>query len=192
MFSLIFIARTPGALNKLQLDLADLNPVDTPRQPYPDEIQVDFETAEVALTAALLGAVSERAWVGIGVSATPGQDGSTRQALAAARVAVEQARTGSPVRNISVVGGKKQRELAEEISGILRLLYRIVAERSETELKIIGYLTPGVRGQLKTIAQLLHISPQAVSKTLTRAKWHEEQASHPAVTRLLNLLQEVS
>ena len=52
---------------------------------------------------------------------------------------------------------------------------------------VLDLLVPGVRGQQKFVAEALHISTQAVSKTIQRAHWLEEQAVRPAAARLLGL-----
>jgi predicted transcriptional regulator len=56
---------------------------------------------------------------------------------------------------------------------------------------VLDLLTPGVRGQQKTVAEELGITTQAVSKALTRAQWNEEHAARPAAARLLQLTLEV-
>lgn len=182
MFVLTLIARTDGALAGLDQKLDTLSPTAPASFTFADEIQAVFEDGERVARAAMLAAAGAKSWIGIGSGS------SLEKAQANSRAAVEVARTGSPLRYISVQGARNKRDIAEQASGVLRLMYRTVAERSETEQKVASYVVPGVRGQLKSIAQVLGISPQAVSKTLTRAKWHEEQACYPAVAALLDAL----
>ena len=182
MFVITLIARSEAPLTGLDTQLNDLAPATPASFTFADEIQVSFEDGEQTARAAMLAAAGGKTWIGIGAGT------SFDEAQANSRAAVETARTGSPLRGISVVGERAKRNLAEQVSGVLRLMYRTVAERSEIEQKVVSYVVPGVRGQLKSIAQVLGISPQAVSKTLTRAKWHEEQACYLAVAALLNTL----
>lgn len=191
MFLLTFICHRPESRGPLLEALHRLKPL-AASTAFSDEIQVALKQPEQVVKASLLAA--GRAWVGIGVGSLEVAEDAAPvfrgEAAEFSRVAVELARTGSPVRNISLVAAKPHRELAEQVGGILRLLYRVVAERSEAEQRVISYLVPGVRGQHKSIAQVLKISPQAVSKALVRAKWHEEQAAYPGLILLLSLLQE--
>jgi predicted transcriptional regulator len=52
-------------------------------------------------------------------------------------------------------------------------------------------MTPGVRGQQKTVAAELGITSQAVSKAVARSQWNEEHAARPAAARLLALILDV-
>ena len=111
-------------------------------------------------------------------------------ALEFSRLAVEAARTGAPARGIAV--SAHNRAIADMASGLTRLLYRVCADRTEAEWRVVDLLVPGVRGQQRAVAQALGITTQAVSRTLMRSLWHEEQAARPAVLDLLNRLDTPS
>lgn len=200
MFVLTFIARSKDAdFSALELQLDQLDPTVAFTRTYPDELQGAFSTAGDALTAALLGARSASFWVGVGVGelaqprfaaalgavSTPECSGP---ALSLSRSAVEQAQTGAPPRGICLhaAGGSAVR--ADRITGLLRLLYRVAAARTEAEWRVLDLVVPGVRGQQKAIAAALGISSQAVSKTLVRAYWHEELASRALISELMDEL----
>ncbi|ORC22804.1 recombinase RecJ [Rothia nasimurium] len=199
MFVLTFIARSARAdLAALEQRLEQLHPAVAFTRTYPDELQGAFGTGADALAAALLGARFAEFWVGIGagelvrprfaaalgVVSTPECSGP---ALSLSRSAVEQAQTGAPPRGICV-HATGQGVRAEQVTGLLRLLYRVAAARTEAEWRVLDLLVPGVRGQQKAVAQALGITSQAVSKTLVRSYWHEEVASRELVARLLNEL----
>lgn len=78
--------------------------------------------------------------------------------------------------------------LAAEAQAVLRLLGRMVALRSAAEWRVVDLMTPGVRGQQKLVAEVLGITPQAVSKAVARSLWQEEWAARPAAARLLDML----
>lgn len=196
MFVLTFIARSEAAdIAGLEAQLEQLAPLVPFSRTYPDELQGAFEQAEDALAAALLGARFGGFWVGIGAGSlalprfaaalgavsTPECSG---EALSLSRSAVEQAQTGAPPRGICVhAEGRGAR--ADQVTGFLRLLYRVASARTEAEWRVIDLLVPGVRGQQKAVAAALGITSQAVSKALVRAYWHEELASRALVVELL-------
>lgn len=200
MFVLTFITRSARAdLTDLENRLEQLAPTVAFTRTYPDELQGAFDQAEDALTAALLGARFGGFWVGIGAGelvrprfaaalgaiSTPECSGA---ALSLSRSAVEQAQTGAPPRGICVhAAGQGVR--ADQVTGLLRLLYRVASARTEAEWRVLDLLVPGVRGQQKAVAQALGISSQAVSKTLVRSYWHEELASRALVAELLEGLE---
>ena len=101
---------------------------------------------------------------------------------------MEAARTGA--RGIAV--SAHDRAVADMASGLTRLLYRVCSDRTEAEWRVVDLLVPGVRGQQRAVAQALGITTQAVSRTLMRSLWHEEQAARPAVLDLLNRLDSTS
>lgn len=200
MFVLTFIARSARAdLTDLENRLEQLAPAVAFTRTYPDELQGAFDQAEDALAAALLGARFARFWVGIGAGelvrprfaaalgaiSTPECSGS---ALSLSRSAVEQAQTGAPPRGICVHAAS-QGVRADQVTGLLRLLYRVASARTEAEWRVLDLLVPGVRGQQKAVAQALGITSQAVSKTLVRSYWHEELASHELIAELLEGLE---
>jgi hypothetical protein len=82
-------------------------------------------------------------------------------------------------------------DVAAESESVLRLLGHIVRDRSEAEWRVLDLMTPGVRGQQKTVAAELGITSQAVSKAVARSQWNEEHAARPAAARLLALILDV-
>lgn len=200
MFVLTFIARSARAdLTDLGSRLEQLAPTVAFTRTYPDELQGAFDQAEDALAAALLGARFGDFWVGIGAGelvrprfaaalgavSTPECSGA---ALSLSRSAVEQAQTGAPPRGICVHAAS-QGVRADQVTGLLRLLYRVASARTEAEWRVLDLLVPGVRGQQKAVAQALGITSQAVSKTLVRSYWHEELASRELIAELLEGLE---
>ncbi|MFC2577426.1 MAG: recombinase RecJ, partial [Rothia dentocariosa] len=125
-----------------------------------------------------------------GALGTVSTNDCTGDALEFSRLAVEAARTGAPARGIAV--SAHNRAVADMASGLTRLLYRVCSDRTEAEWRVVDLLVPGVRGQQRAVAQALGITTQAVSRTLMRSLWHEEQAARPAVLDLLNRLDTPS
>lgn len=198
VFVLTFIKRSESAdLAALETRLEALNPAVGFVRTYPDEVQGAFDSAEDALAAVLAGARHGEFWVGLGagelvrprfaaaLGAVSTQECSGA-ALNLSRSAVEQAQTGAPPRGVCVHAGRA--ETALQLTGLLRLLYRVGAARTEAEWRVLDLLIPGVRGQQKAVAAALGISAQAVSKTLVRATWHEELAARPLAVSLLTTL----
>ena len=202
VFVLTFIQRSAQhSLTALSDELTKLNPRVAFAQTYPDEIQGAFDCASDALHAALIAARDNGFWVGIGIGELniprfAGALGAvsttdcTGDALEFSRLAVEAARTGAPARGIAV--SAHNRAVADMASGLTRLLYRVCSDRTEAEWRVVDLLVPGVRGQQRAVAQALGITTQAVSRTLMRSLWHEEQAARPAVLDLLNRLDSAS
>ena len=198
MIVLTFIQRSAQhSLVALSDELAKLNPRVAFAQTYPDEIQGAFDRASDALHAALLAARDNSFWVGIGVGElniphfagaleTFSTADCTGDALEFSRLAVEEAQSGAPVRSISICADN--RPLAELATGSARLLYRVCADRTEAEWRVVNLLVPGVRGQQKAASTALGITTQAVSRTLVRSLWHEEQAARGALIELLTRL----
>lgn len=195
VFVLTFIQRSAQhSLTALSDELAKLNPRVAFAQTYPDEIQGAFDRASDALHAALIAARDNGFWVGIGIGelniprfagalGTVSTTDCTGDALEFSRLAVEEAQGGAPVRCISV--SADNRHLADLAAGSARLLYRVCADRTDAEWRVVNLLVPGVRGQQKAAATALGITTQAVSRTLVRALWHEEQAARGALIELL-------
>lgn len=200
MFVLTFIQRSGTVTIPDFLDsLKKLNPQVAFCQTYPDEVQGAFEKASDALHAALLGARGHGFWVGIGVGelALPPLANTPRtlstaecsgRALDFSRLAIEQARSGAPTRGAAIIA--RERTVAQLATGSMRLLYRVCADRTEAEWRVISLLVPGVRGQQKAVAAELGITTQAVSRALVRSCWHEEQAARATVTNLLEQLND--
>lgn len=80
-------------------------------------------------------------------------------------------------------------EAAAQAEAVLRLVGHIVSVRSEAEWRVVDLMVPGARGQQKTVAQQLGITPQAVSKAVVRSLWHEEWRARPAAATLLRLCE---
>ena len=192
---LTFIQRSPQVSLPALLDkLSKLNPRVEFAQTYPDEIQGAFESSADALQAALYASREQGFWVGVGVGelriprfagalGTVSTNDCTGDALEFSRLAVEEAQGGAPVRCISV--SADNRHLADLAAGSARLLYRVCADRTDAEWRVVNLLVPGVRGQQKAAATALGITTQAVSRTLVRSLWHEEQAARGALIELL-------
>lgn len=197
MYVLTIICRSSAATLKLPALLEKLEPLSPTisfTQTYPDEVQGAFELAEPAVRALLLAAQDSGYWVGIGVGAfkaprfaaalgavfTPECSGDS---IDYSRLAVEQAQTGSPARAVVVLGAN--RAFSEQATGLARLLYRVASVRTESENRVLNLMVPGVRGQQKMVAQVLGISAQAVSKTLVRSMYHEQEAAIPALVETM-------
>lgn len=103
-----------------------------------------------------------------------------RDLATGAMVSLEKSQVRYPV----AVSGESS-EAAVDAESALRLAARIVAARSEAEWRVVDLITPGVRGQYKTVAAALGISTQAVSKALSRTGWHEELLGRTLSARLL-------
>ena len=150
---LTFIQRSPQVSLPALLDkLSKLNPRVEFAQTYPDEIQGAFDCASDALQAALYASREQGFWVGIGVGelriprfagalGTVSTNDCTGDALEFSRLAVEAARTGAPARGIAV--SAHNRAIADMASGLTRLLYRVCADRTEAEWRVVDLLVPG-------------------------------------------------
>lgn len=199
VFVLTFIQRSAQhSLTALSDELAKLNPRVAFAQTYPDEIQGAFDRASDALHAALMAARDNGFWVGIGIGELniprfAGALGAvsttdcTGDALEFSRLAIEEAQGGAPVRCISI--SADNHHLAELATGSARLLYRVCADRTDAEWRVVNLLVPGVRGQQKAAATALGITTQAVSRTLVRSLWHEEQAARGALIELMTRIE---
>lgn len=124
-------------------------------------------------------------------------DGSVGVGLANdVRSGVELARQGAHDRKRSVrhvplrVLGAVPSQNVDAAQAVLRLVGRIVVNRSQAEWRVLDELTPGVRGSQGPIAQALGISSQAVSKAIARAGWVEEWDGRRAAALLLNAARQ--
>jgi hypothetical protein len=80
---------------------------------------------------------------------------------------------------------------------VLRLLGRIVQDRTEAQWRVVDALRrlgpgghgPGRHGSQKQVALELGISEQSVSRTVLRSGWQEEWAARPAAAMLLGLAE---
>lgn len=140
------------------------------------------QSADDAVRAALLAPRHPGLLAAVG--AAQGVDDTSarfaRDLATGAMVALEKGQ----VRYAVAVAGESP-DAALDAEGALRLVARIVADRSEAEWRVVDLLTPGVRGQYKTVAAALGISTQAVSKALSRTGWHEEFLGRSLAARLL-------
>lgn len=180
----------PGLLRRLA-DLGTVVPFQRARAHAVQGITADPGAAVAAALAGLRGG----AWsVGIGVGPVrlgTATDPEGRTGLRAdgpgtvhAHHAAESAAGRVPVRVAA-----DDAVAAAQAQAVLRLLGRIVAERSDAEWRVVDLLVPGARGQQKAVAAELGISPQAVSKAVARSQWQEEQDARPAAARLLGLCE---
>ncbi|MFW0773331.1 hypothetical protein ACLRGI_09185 [Paenarthrobacter nitroguajacolicus] len=159
-----------------------------------DEVQGIVECSNQAVETALIALRTGQWYVGIGVGPLNEPlpnlvKDASGHGLVYARRAVDRLRNGKERVPVAVDGPVAA--LASEAEAVLRLLGHIVLHRSPAEWRVLDLLTPGVRGQQKTVAQELGITTQAVSKALARAQWAEEHAARPAAARLLQLILEV-
>jgi hypothetical protein len=128
----------------------------------------------------------------------------------AARVAVENAKSGSAHVPVSVVsGGLRRGEAAPSparsagaracanAEAVLRLLGRLVQDRTAAQWKVVDVLRSvqhghaGTHGTQKIAAQELGITEQSVSRALLRSGWQEEWAARPAAEMLLAFAHSV-
>lgn len=175
-----------------------------------DEVQGVVRDAAAVVEIALDALRGGRWYVGIGVGtvslpphASPRE--GTGTAFVAARKAVELAKGAGSQVPLSVVPGMMAGEAGRNVTAgegvracanaeaVLRLLGRLVQERTEAQWRVVDALRRlGVRGQgqgrhgsQKRVALELGISEQSVSRTVLRSGWQEEWAARPAASMLL-------
>ncbi len=200
MFVITLIQRTAPLpqLDELLTTLNGMNPSVPFTKTYKDEIQGAFTQPAAVLDAISKAARYSGFWIGIGVGELKiprlaGALGAVSvadcegDALDYSRMASEKAQSGSPARAVVVQAANDYG--ADSLTGLLRLLYRVVAARTETENRVLDLMIPGVRGQQRAIGRALGITSQAVSKTLTRSYWHEEYAARAAMLALFEALE---
>lgn len=166
-----------------------LRPVDTVlpwERSVGDEAQGVLKHADAVVDAALRCLRDGGWYVGVGIGAVelplPRSPREARgPAFVAARRAVDRAKKTGDRAPLAVEGP----EGAAEAEGVLALLGRHVQGRSAADWRILDLLQAGERGTQTAVARALGISPQAVSKAVARAAWHEELAVRPALARLL-------
>lgn len=164
-----------------------------------DEVQGVTDNAEHAVRLVLLALRARAWWIGIGVGEveSPMPDDSREgrgPAFVQARLAVDAAkasRTGVPVAVASAEGASDGAPAgtfaAADAEAVLRLVGRLVADRSDAQWRIVDALVADgdARGSRKSVAGLLDISPQAVSKSLASAGWEDEKTGRTAAAKLL-------
>ena len=184
-----------------------------------DEVQGVVSDPLAVVEIALHALRAGRWYVGIGVgtvSLAPGASPreGTGTAFVAARKAVELAKAAGPQVPLSVVpgimaktgggvpGGEGSQACANA-EAVLRLLGRLVQDRTEAQWRVVDALRrlgsdsaglgrqaprgqgPGRHGSQKQVALELGISEQSVSRTVLRSGWQEEWAARPAAAMLL-------
>lgn len=172
-----------------------------------DEIQGVLRDPVEVVEIALHTLRSGRWYVGIGVGPVNTVAGSPREgsgaAFVAARQAVERAKAASGHVPVSVVSGavpRGARDTPDTVPGtqacanaeaVLRLIGRLVQERTVAQWKVVDELRLAQQGQRshyglqKQVARELGISEQSVSRAVLRSGWQEEWAARPAAEMLL-------
>jgi hypothetical protein len=160
------------------------------------------EVVDIALHALRAG----RWYVGIGVGAVSLPAGAspregTGTGFVAARHAVDRAKAAGSQVPLSVVPGIMGKAAGgragdtEGVSacanaeGVLRLLGRLVQERTDAQWRVVDALRrqeAARHGRQKQVALELGISEQSVSRTVLRSGWQEEWAARPAAAMLLD------
>ncbi|WP_345472101.1 hypothetical protein QMQ05_00445 [Glutamicibacter ectropisis] len=82
-------------------------------------------------------------------------------------------------------------ETDAELEGLLRMLGQWIRTRTEAEWSVVDLLTPGVRGQQKAVAEILGITPQAVSAAIVRSGYNDELGARAAIARLLEFTDQL-
>ena len=185
-----------------------------------DEVQGVVERPDEVVEIALHALRSGRWYVGIGVGAVDlplpasPREGSG-PAFVAARLAVDRAKSAAAHVPLSVVSGGLPRQsrapasrpggwlrLAGRPTGrreracanaeaVLRLIGRLVQDRTAAQWKVVDVLRSvqhgqaGTHGTQKIAARKLGITEQSVSRALLRSGWQEEWAARPAAEMLL-------
>lgn len=154
------------------------------------------EDADVAVTAAMVALRDDAYAVGIGVGdvfLTPVDQEDGRVAVTAEGPGMgfghDAAQHTRSTERVAVRVSAADPEAAEQAEAVLRLVGHIVSVRSDAEWRVVDLLVPGARGQQKTVARQLGITPQAVSKAVVRSLWHEEWRARPAAATLLRLCE---
>jgi hypothetical protein len=187
-----------------------------------DEVQGVLERPEEVVEVVLHALRGDRWYVGIGVGsvdlplpASP-REGSG-PAFVAARLAVDRAKASAAHVPLAVVPGGARRGHSVPTHGpsagvagggagasagaracanaeaVLRLIGRLVQDRTDAQWKVLDVLRSVQQGQAsmhgtqKIAAGKLGITEQSVSRALLRSGWQEEWAARPAAETLLSL-----
>ncbi|MHC6591215.1 MarR family transcriptional regulator [Arthrobacter sp. C152] len=168
-----------------------------------DEVQGVVQGAGAVVAIALQALRAGRWYVGIGVGTVSLPEGAspregTGTAFVAARKAVELAKAAGSQIPLSVaagtiggeagVPGEEAVKACANAEAVLRLLGRLVQERTDAQWRVVDALrrqTPGRHGSQKQVARELGITEQSVSRTVLRSGWQEEWAARPAAAMLL-------
>jgi hypothetical protein len=187
-----------------------------------DEVQGVLERPAEVVEIALHALRGGHWYVGIGVGAVDlplpasPREGSG-PAFVAARLAVDRAKASAAHVPLAVIPGGARRGQAppppESAAGaggtplggaldgaqacanaeaVLRLIGRLVQDRTEAQWKVVDVLRfvqqgqSGTHGTQKIAARKLAITEQSVSRALLRSGWQEEWAARPAAEMLLS------
>ncbi|WP_247044103.1 MarR family transcriptional regulator [Arthrobacter rhizosphaerae] len=209
------IDRVPSLLQ----DVAPLTTSGTFERSVGDEIQGAVQDPGEVVAIALHALRQGHWYVGIGVGPvdTPlpqsPREGSG-PAFVAARHAVERAKAAAGHVPLAVLPGMALRSDADggrvdsrsvdarrahaasacaNAEAVLRLIGRLIQERSEAQWKVVDTLTTvqqnreARHGSQKVVARELGITEQSVSRAVLRSGWQEEWAARPAAEMLLAL-----
>ena len=212
------IDRVPSLLQ----EVAPLTASGTFERSVGDEIQGVVQDPGEAVAIALHALRRGYWYVGIGVGPvdTPlpqsPREGSG-PAFVAARHAVERAKTAAGHVPLAVLPGMPLRTDGAHTDGaravdahgahaaascanaeaVLRLIGRLIRERSEAQWKVVDTLTAvqqnreARHGSQKIAARELGITEQSVSRAVLRSGWQEEWAARPAAEMLLALAHQI-
>ncbi|WP_309107709.1 MarR family transcriptional regulator [Arthrobacter sp.] len=210
------IDRVPSLLQ----DVAPLTTSGTFERSVGDEIQGVVQDPGEAVAIALHALRQGHWYVGIGVGPvdTPlpqsPREGSG-PAFVAARHAVERAKAaaashvplavlpGMPLRAEAVDARTIDARTAQAAAAcanaeaVLRLIGRLIQERSEAQWKVVDTLAAiqqgreARHGSQKIAARELGITEQSVSRAVLRSGWQEEWAARPAAEMLLALAHRI-
>ncbi|MFE4228436.1 MarR family transcriptional regulator [Arthrobacter sp. NPDC056886] len=212
------IDRVPGLLK----ELGSISTAGRFERSVGDEVQGVVERADEVVEITLHALRSGRWYVGIGVGevdlplpASP-REGSG-PAFVAARTAVDRAKGAAAHVPLAVVAGRGRRRAGATVStaaaadgvmgsreakacanaeAVLRLIGRLVQDRTAAQWKVLDVLrsvrlgTHGTHGTQKIAAQRLGITEQSVSRAVLRSGWQEEWAARPAAELLLTLAHD--
>lgn len=206
------IDRVPGLLR----DFASMTSGGTFERTAGDEIQGVVERPAEVVDLALHALRSSRWYVGIGVGpvdtplpASP-REGSG-PAFLAARLSVDRAKAAAGHVPLAVTPGSPGRKAGPvtrhsagahtacaNAEAVLRLIGRLVQDRTEAQWKVVDVLRkqqqgqPGRHGTQKLAAKELGITEQSVSRAVLRSGWQEEWAARPAAEVLLTIAHEAT
>ncbi|MDJ0321855.1 MarR family transcriptional regulator [Pseudarthrobacter sp. PS3-L1] len=190
-----------------------------------DEVQGVISRADQVVDISLAVLRTGNWYVGIGVGSVDLTEGQSPRegsgtAFLAARKAVESAKTASGNVPLSVVAGTLDPTVktpsAATVSGanaqaVLRLLGRLVQERTQSQWKVVDTLLAlqkealapeiplpsgsatsmlAVHGTQKMAAVELGVTEQSISRSISRSGWPDEAAGRPAAAQLLNITDQ--
>mgnify|MGYP000161819840 FL=1 len=217
------VDRVPGLLEELDA----LSTSGRFERSVGDEVQGVVEHPDEVVEIALHALRSGHWYVGIGVGevdqplpASP-REGSG-PAFVAARAAVDRAKAAAAHVPLAVVAGGARRgrsvpapaaaapaqngapgsegaKACANAEAVLRLIGRLVQDRTAAQWKVVDVLRSvrqgqagghGGHGSQKIAAQKLGITEQSVSRAVLRSGWQEEWAARPAAAMLLSFAHD--